>query len=369
MRAHLFVGIFSFCFWLQAQNGISKEDALSKIVSLQAVNHDFYDDGLFPSQRTWFSGFGGEEDNTVFTTASVVYILRNVHKISPNTRIEEVIKRGIPNFEKYRSRNGKPAYNNWQTIPPDLPFPNSSLLSRERFRLPDDYDDTALVQLAKGPNSLDGQVRSEMLGYASRKNRKKVRSFPKDYKNFMAYEVWFADKMEQEYDVVVMSNVLLFVLAKGFDHEEPDTETIKLIQSIVRDQSYFSRPKEISPYYGSTTLILYHLARLAELDTKDVLGIRQDLIVDLRQALTQPTTEIGKLLLFTSLKRLGASPEPRINKEILLGELAEFEFYNYQPSSGFMGLLPKMTWRCEALNWALLLEFLTYYEGEIIWES
>ncbi len=369
MRAHLFVGIFSFCFWLHAQSSVSKEEALSKIVSLQAVNHDFYDDGLFPSLRFWFSGFGGEEDNTVFTTASLVYVLRQVQKSFPDDRITQVIDSATPTFEKYRSRRGRATYNYWQTTSPDLPFPNSSLLSRKRFRLPDDFDVTAIIQLAKGPNTLDTSVRMEMLDYATRPNRKQVTSFPDKYQGAKAYEVWFADKMEQEYDVVVMANVLLFVLEKGYEFSETDKATVNLIQQIVKDEAYFSKPRLISPYYRKPAVILYHLSRLVQADHDGILHIREDLGEHIFEELERVKSETEKLLLYSALAKIGFEVTPSLSAKKILDEIETFEFFAYQPKISFPGLIPKMTWRCEALNWALLLEFLTYYEDEIIWES
>ena len=71
-----------------------------------------------------------------------------------------------------------------------------------------------------------------MVSYAYREERKPVQKTLNKYKNQLAYEVFFADKMKQEYDVVVMCNILLFVFEREYALNEMDENTIQFIKQV-----------------------------------------------------------------------------------------------------------------------------------------
>ena len=367
MRLHLGYILIFWAFVASSQASISKKEAIEKIQSLQVESHDFYDAGLFPSTRYWFSLSSGVDDNSVFPTASIIYILRS---LNDNNQLDDIVKKAIPVFESYRSRRGEAAYNNWQTISPDLPFPNSTFLNRECYRLPDDYDDTAIVQLAKGANKLDASVRKKMIDYANRSSRKEVPGFLKKYKKHKAFEVWYTDKMTQEYDLAVMCNVLLFTFEKGFELKPTDLETINLIKEVLVDKAHIQQPEAVSPYYGNPAILLYHLSRMIESDQEGHFeSLKKGLVMDCNAALERTENSMKRSLIYTSLHKLGVKVNATANESELRSAIKSFKFYEYQPQSSLMSMLPKMRWKSEAVNWAFVLEFLTYYEGRINWSD
>ena len=355
MRNLLFIGWFIGSLWLPAQ-GVTTKDCLTQLNAFQTKEEGFYPKGTFPTGRYWLNS-EREEDNGVFSTASVAYILRDIQKRKPDDQLDLIISRAISSFENYRSRRGAPAYNYWQTIGDDLPFPNNKLLSRERLRLPDDYDDTAMIQLARGPNPLDQAVRDKMVAYAMRDKRKAVLRFP--IEQHRSYEVWFADKMDQELDVVVMSNVLLFVMDRGYAWKTPDQHTARVLQSCIDNAGYFKDPIACSPHYNQAPLILYHLARMVAADKSDMFQPqRARLILDLNTALELTDHNIEKLLIATSLLRLGEKVSMELSYRDLLKDAKSFVYYSYD--TPVMPILPKFYWRSEAVSWALIYEFLSF---------
>lgn len=351
-----------------AQEAINSLDILKEIQASQVVADEFYDAGLFPSQRSWFTPGGPVEDNNIFVTASIGYILRSVSEradAESAVLINNILLKMEPLYEKYESRRKAGTYNFWQTIPPDLPFPNGGrLLSKESYRLPDDYDDTSLVRLSAGPDSiLDQRVRDVMVSYTFRKNRKPVEKTLDKYKDRKAYEVFFADKMEQEYDVAVMSNVLLFMFDRGYELNEMDVKTIQFITDALRSGDHWDAPEAIAPSYRSTSLILYHVARLVARDKNNQFqGLRALLVQDLKQVLTNGPSAMEHIIAASSLIRLGENPGEELALNDLQKELDSFVFFQAQLST--IGWVPTMKWVSRSFNLSLLYEYMVLSKSE-----
>ena len=357
----IFILGFFLSFGQNTQPSIT--DLLEKIESLQVKSDPFYDEGLFKTQRSWFTS-NGVEDNNIFITASLVYILKTL-KPKLDKRSQEIIDRITDRanslYKKYINRNGDVTYNFWQTVPPDIPFPNGGfLLTMKKHRLPDDYDDTSIIRLAANPDSVvNKKIRAKMIEYANRPERKEVKNAPQKYRSFKAYEVLFADKMDQEYDVVAMCNTLQFVVSNDFVLQPIDHSTISFIKKVIRDNDHITSAEEVSPYYPTATLILYHVSRLISIDDQGLLDeIRPDVVSDLRNLLV---TKQGfdKILLASSLRKLSEEVTEEINHTSIQSELDEFIFFQFKRRDVFnAGVIPALKWKSEALNLTLYLEYL-----------
>jgi hypothetical protein len=367
MRLTILVVLWMFSFRPFGQTGLNREFVLSKIESLQVVSDDFYASGLFPVTRTWM---GSEvDDNTVFLPAAISYTLQKIHQHNPDERYLEIIEKINANFENYRSRRGRPAYNFWATKPQDLPFPNSSIMSKERFRLPDDFDDTSVIQLAKGPNEIDDEVRDYMLEYYNRTERMEPVGFLDSYLGYQPYEVWFADQMDQQLDIVVMANVLLFVLEKDFDWRIEDEATKALIIEIVSSNAHMTQPESVSAFYATRANILYNLARIFVVDELVLEDVRVNLIQNIITELQADISEIEKLMLYSSLKKLNYEIVPELDSDRLQKDVEGFVFFSGDFRPFGRGMVPKMYWHCEAFCWTLVLEFLVLYEDQVQWSN
>ena len=361
--SHLFFAILILLLFilpatrLIPQQAITAEYCLDRLEKLQSKKDGFYPIGIFPNQRNWFSK-KGDEDNGVFGTAWIAYLLRTTNEQKPNERARMMRNRAILSFENYRNRHKEGSYNFWQTVGDDLPFPNSILLSTDNQRLTDDYDCTALIQLARGIHPMDQSVRDKMLKYAMRSKRKVVKYFPSEYRSKKVYEVWYANKMQQELDIVVMANVLLFVIEKGYSFQTPDRLTIECLKTSINEGWYFKDPAGYAPYYCRPALILYSLARLVEKDTTgEFTAERKVLIRDLRQALDQTDQAIDKVMIATSLLRLGVSDPLHLSPNQIIQDAQSFVFTSGE-SRDLM--LPSISWSSEAVSWALIYELLSF---------
>jgi len=359
MRKIGFIACLFIANWLPAQQVITPDYCLDKLEKLQSKVDGFYPKGIFPSLRYWM-GKEGLEDNNGFCTASIAYILRTVNERKPDQRVENIIQRSLEPLEKYRSRRGEPAYNFWLTIGDDLPFPNSSLLSRERYRLADDYDDTALIQLARGPHPMDKPVREKMLSYAIRPTREEVAHFPSEHRSKLVYEVWYAAKMQQELDIVVMANVLLFVAEKGYALETPDVHTIACLKTAITEGWYFKNKMSYSQYYNDPANILYNMARLVAKDPWEAFSAHKPLFIKhLRQALNQTENAIEKIMIASSLLKFGESVTLTLSYNQVIQDAKTASFFWYKQPTPAVRYLPNMHWRSEAISWALVYEYLS----------
>jgi hypothetical protein len=347
---------------------LSKDSLIHKIYSLQSHGDAFFDDGLFASER--FRGDRGnfKYDNNIFFTALITYTLQSLQDeftIQSQQIIDSISSRAKSNYFRYRNRNNDISYNFWQTNP-DRSFPNSKFWSkREKARLPDDFDDTSILFLTKEKNeSLDNEMKELMAQYSNHSTKKK--STFKRYKNYKAYNTWFGIKMKQDFDICVMSNTLLFVFQKGLKLNEFDNETIRLIKQMVISNDYLNYPHIISPHYRNSSIILYHLSRLiANTDNEILSSLREKVIQDLYETLNHTTSRMEKVILLTSLYRLGEKPTVQIDIQNIPEEFDDFYFFVANPFSGSNLLFKRMLgkseflcfrYRCEAYYWTLLLE-------------
>ena len=364
----LLTSLMTLCSFI-GHSQLSETQVFQKIASFQVVEDEFYDAGLFPSQRSWGFFSKPAEDNTIFFTASIATTIRMIqHRLDSVNRqtASSIIHNAEANYSKYASRNGEGTYNFWQTVPPDLPFPNGSkLISNKKGRLPDDFNSTVLIALASQRNdSSDQLIRKKMTAYSKRENRHLVSLNTLDaYKNSEAYEVWFGKNMPQAFDICVMSNVLLYVLDRGFELNQYDLETISLIKRMIRNDHHLKQSAEISHHSDSPALILYHVARLISLDNQGLFDdIETKVINDLRKLEGEVENELEKVMILSSLKRLSQNVDlSTLDHEKLNADVTSFSFFSIDPYNISMGIykfLPTIRWISEAYNWTLYLELL-----------
>jgi hypothetical protein len=201
-----------------------------------------------------------------------------------------------------------------------------------------------------------------MLKYAMRPSRKVVEHFPSGHRSKKVYEVWYADKMQQELDIVVMANVLLFVMEKGYSTETPDRYTIDCLKTSINEEWYFKDPEGYAQYYNRPAIILYSLARLIDKDTTGGFTAERGVLIrHLRQALDQTDHIIEKIMIATSLLRLGESVRLDLSRDQVIRDAQSFAFSSIKLNGLIMRMLPFMYWRSESVSWALIYEFLSFH--------
>ncbi len=219
---------------------------------------------------------------------------------------DSIINNAAPVYKKFQNRRGLPVYSFWMTNPKKY-FPNTRWLSFFKSNaLPDDLDCSSIVlQALYAPLSDVNEMHQHIQAFANRKRKKVVSTF-RPYKKLPAYSTWLGHKVPIDFDVCALSNLLILVHKYNITYTEADSASLKLISESVKNKQYKSHPEIISPYYNSTAVILYHVARL--MSTRYIPELEQykaQLIEDAETFYRQANNFLDKIILSTALIRWG----------------------------------------------------------------
>lgn len=348
---------------------------LQEISKLQSTGSKYYATGLFPSQRFHLYLPFEREDNNIFFTASIVFILQNLKdKLSEEEQnlVDEICKKAVANYPDYKNKDGLDTYNFWRTDGSPH-FPNGNILSRvNKVRIPDDADDTSLIYLTSGPDKLKALWLKDKLGQHANLRKKQISNTFPEYKNLKAYSTFFGKNMFIEFDVCVLCNILYFIFYNKLELNQHDHDSISFIRSVIEKKQYLEKPFYASHSYPSAPVILYHITRLLEkYDVPGLADIKLNVIAELNALIEKESDEMNRAILSTSLMRLGAktnkvgiaNPEERTNQcwsFFHAGLLTAFEnpiTYNLAGHSLF-----HLKYKCEAHRLVLILENIVYHK-------
>lgn len=347
----------------------SSSELLFQISELQSKGDEHYAPGLFPSQRFHLHFPFEREDNNIFFTASIVFILQNLRDKLPEEEqklVDNICENAIVNYPNYKNKDGLDTYNFWRTDG-SAHFPNGKILSRvKKVRIPDDADDTSLIYLTSNPGRERVLWLKEKLAQHANLSKKQITNTFPEYKNLKAYSTFFGKNMFIEFDVCVLCNILYFVFQNKLQLDQNDHDSIFFIRSVIGKRQYLEKPFYASHSYPSAPVILYHVARLLEkFEVPGLSDIKDNLIADLQLQFEKENNEMNKVILSTSLKRLGQEVKPfhyahgdRKWSFFYAGLLTAFEntvTYKLAGNSLF-----HLKYKCEAHRLALMLENLIY---------
>jgi hypothetical protein len=353
---------------------ISSSELLLKISELQSKGDKYYAAGLFPSQRFHLYLPFEREDNNIFFMASIVFILQNLReKLSEEEQklVDEICKKAILNYPDYKNKDGLDTFNFWRTDG-SAHFPNGNILSHlKKVRIPDDADDTSLIYLTSNPGHEKALWLKEKLAQHSNLSKKQITNTFPEYRNLKAYSTFFGKNMFIEFDVCVLCNILYFVFQNNLELNQHDHDSILFIRSVIEKKQYLDKPFYASHSYPSAPVILYHVARLLEkFEVPGLSEIKPKVIADLNALIEKESDEMNRVILSTSLARLGSltpkpSPKERgVEQEKFsffhAGLLTAFEnpiTYNLAGNSLF-----HLKYKCEAHRLALILENIVYHK-------
>ena len=253
-------------FRLSAQSRPAVDSLLARIAKQQVQQTDFFYKGSFPAYRRY--GISGrlKADNNIFFTGLIAFTLKRLRPyLSPEQRnqCDTIISRAQGAYPYFRNMQGRPTYNFWRTDPP-LVFPNAWFLNlfNAQQALPDDLDDTAILWLSQNPSdSIVLWVKQLMAAHANG-GYGQVRNTPKYYRELPAYSTWFGIKMPVDFDFCVLCNVLYFINDYDLPYDRHDSATVEVLRRMITDGAYLNNAAYISPHYGRTPLLLYHVSRL-----------------------------------------------------------------------------------------------------------
>lgn len=366
-----FILFFTIIFYSFSQNiEVMKDSLLKEIQTLQCKNDSFYADGLFPSQRN------KKEDNNIFFSVFITYTLQSIREEFNEHQkviIDSICNKVKQNYPNYKSRKGDITYNFWQIRPKEMPMPNNKILSKwNRLLLADDLDDTSLIYLTLN-NPQNDSLLKEKIAFFTHDSTKKIKSADKKYRNYKAYYTWFGKKMKQDFDICVLSNILLFVFEKDLPVNKYDIESMNLIKEMIMNNDHFNEPHLISSWYKKNAIILYKLSRILSKEKHEILNsLIPKAIDDLKKQLVLSENKMEKILILSSLARLNQSMPFFKEFKNVSTDFEDFIFFdlNYffaQPigvkkvigNHNFGG------YKCEAYYQTLLLEYLCLYKKKL----
>lgn len=366
------LGIILFCFPHQpaAQDSLSAHALLKEVQDQQVYQDAFFMPGIFPSYISKEKVYREKrKDNNVFYTALIMYTLKTLKPKLPATdqrTVDSIIARSEKALARFKNSKGRESYNFWRTDSVyRFPFVWWIPLVKKNI-LADDPDCTSMCLLAlEAPDSTSKKAHDVMQGYTN-DTRHPTHTISSSYKSYAAYSGWLWKNMPVVFDVCVISNVLSFVQTYHLQWTKADSASLDLVIAALNNKEYISNPVMVSPYYGSTSVILYHLARLMSIKPIPALeAMKNTLINEALKQLQQTGDGFEKIILSNALLKWNCKallPDCGGIKEIEKSDLP-FIIANMPSFAGF-SLRKALTkkgiglfyYYCPAYNDVLLLE-------------
>lgn len=299
------------CNWVHAQNNNALiHSLLNDIQSMQVKEDGFFYRGGFPTYREC----GGaphnyQEDNTVFYTAITAFSLRNMLPYlneDDKSIAANIIKEARVSYPLYRNKHGYPYYGFWATNDPIMPGTYYFQYLKQVFGQGEDADDTVMILMTDSSNDNDvTQLKQRLMDVANLSKQKILAAYRK-YRNIPAYSTYLGSRTVPDFDFGVHCNILYFVLDKQLPWVKQDSATLQLLVEMVRNREYITAPTYLSPYYVRSSILIYHLVRLMHaFNIPELEVFKQQLIEDARKEFDASTNVMDKIILSTSLMRLG----------------------------------------------------------------
>ncbi len=308
--------LFSAFVTLCAQNS---DPVLIRVIlqdiagSQVSTNGEFYA-GSFPSFRECAGiPHNHQSDNNIFYTAVSVFALRNlIPRLSEeNKKIAGlIIENAQKAFPYYKDKEYYPYYSFWPTGKGILP--HSFFVKKIKLiDMGQDADDAVMSLMATNAHDNTCSLLKKRMTEVSNLSKKKINSTYRQYRNIAAYSTWLGYGMKPDFDLGVHCNILYFMFDKKLPLLKQDSATINLIALILHDRKYIKAPLYISPYYVKSSVLMYHLARLmGKFKIKELEPYKMQLITDIQKELSNTNELMEKIILSTSLIRLGENPPP-----------------------------------------------------------
>jgi hypothetical protein len=331
-----------FCFFVLTSTHIkatgdviSIHQLLVRLAQLQAKSDPYFPDGLFPSWRSYqLNKKRLKADDNIFFTGLTAFTLRRIRTYLNDTDrslCDSILERVRQVAAKYKNITGRDTYNFWPTDRPKI-FPNSGLLNRfdKKLTIADDLDDTSIMLLAlNAPDSTVQKVHAVMQTFINGRE-KRVKTTLREYGHMGAYSCWFGKKMAIELDACVMANILYLVQDHQLAWTKADSASLGFIVKMIERNDLVKHPDKMSVYYKTTSIILYHLARL--MSVKSIHELEQykpKLIGIALDAYKKAATLPEKIILRTALLHWNVNI---LNNPIVLNSITQVE---NQPSFVF----------------------------------
>jgi hypothetical protein len=169
---------------------------------------------------------------------------------------------------------------------------------------------TVMILMTDSTSDKDVTDLKKRLQDVANLSRQKIIATYKKYRDIPAYSTYLGSRTVPDFDFAVQCNILYFVLEKKLPFVVQDSATLHLLTEMVRNREYMSAPVYISPYYVRSSILIYHVVRLmTAFHIPELDQYKQQLIADAQKEFDASTNVMDKMLLSTSLMRLGIKEE------------------------------------------------------------
>ena len=289
---------------------------LRDIASMQVTKDGEFYAGQFPT----FRECGGaphnyQPDNNIFYTAVSAFALRNMLPYldgEDKKLAEQIIARIQKIYPLYKNKHGYPYYGFWAQDDVIMPHSYFYKYLKQVFGQGEDADDTVIIMMTDSTDdatTLQLKRRLEEMSNLSSPGRR-IRATYSKYKNIPAYSTYLGGRTVPDFDFAVQCNILYFVYDKKLPLSKQDTATLHLLTEMVRNREYMTTPLYLSPYYVRSSILIYHIVRLmTAFHIPELEPYRQQLIADAQKEFNESTNVMDKMILSTSLMKLGVNAE------------------------------------------------------------
>jgi hypothetical protein len=249
-----------------AENVNAEEKQIQNWNRLEAIQNEALQDfkGLFPSTR-FHPWFYERKDNSAYFTATLLHSLSRLYQFlsqAEKQKLETIRQKAYQGVAPFQNKQGLPRYNFWKTHPSDH-FPNGWLLGHwERFRPPDDVDDSVMTYMMQNRNREEATWLMQHIDSYANGKKKWILNTPPEYRKLGAWCTFFCKDMPLGFDACVVSNVLYFNHFYQQDKNGVYLASLEYLCKMLDQKDHIYRPEKISPYYPHSSIILYHLAKL-----------------------------------------------------------------------------------------------------------
>jgi hypothetical protein len=355
-----------------AQDSALMKELTQRIAAHQASSNTFFIQGVFPSyisNNPYLSK--QKKDNNIFFTALTDYTLNNLYlrRLIDSSIYNSIHSRALQAYPYFKNKKGRSTYNFWRTDTAyTFPYTNWIYKIKKNSALPDDIDDTVLSLLAQDADSTTAVAVHALMQQYINADEQKAKAIDKSYRQYNAYSVWYGRGFPVVFDVCVFSNVLHFVQQYNLTWTAADSASLKVIIQSITSEDYRKKPLTISPYYGNTSIILYHIARLmSSKPIPELESLKVQLIISAIQQFAHTKNPLEKAILCTAIIRWGYVPPTFEMPELNAIEQNDLPFFIGNIPSYFSQYLRQFVIHkglglfyhyCPAYNDALFLEYL-----------
>lgn len=374
-RTFLFGVLISTFFSAKAQDSLLIQTLLQRIASSLNIGNDSFTNHNFPSYISNTPFFKTKEkDDNIFFAALINYLLHQpAVSLSPNNLLlADSIQHQTANlYAHFQNKSGRLTYNFWRTDTAfDFRYTKWIRKLKKNTSLPDDMDDTVLSLIAQNADSARAAAAHDAMQAFINKNDRRSKTIEKNYRSYGAYSVWYGKNFSPVFDVCVLCNILSFVEQYHLHWTAADSASLRVIVQSIKSKDFINKPLYVSPYYGNTSLILYHVAKLMSYGKiPELYQLKTDLIVAAAQQLQRTNDKLEKVILSSVIYKLGyRSPALSFSLDdetISEIEKSDFAFFTGNIPSYFplfyKHLFTRKKWLlfyhyCPAFNDALLIE-------------